>query len=120
MVLAAHRYLGAGHLGDLERLEAAIAAEMRTSVSAGFRKPQKRFGQMVFAYCEDASLGCHRIQPVPLDPRSGYVNAVGSVRAVALGGIETTSFSPMGEAIFREIATTTTAGADPQTAACAH
>jgi hypothetical protein len=101
-------------------VEATIVTEMRTSVSAGFRKPERRFGRMVFAYCEDASLECHRIQPVPLDPHSGYVNAVGSVRAVALGGIETTSFSPMGEAIFREIAATTTANAGPQTTACAH
>jgi len=36
------------------------------------------------------------------------VNAVGSLRAVALGGIETESFSPMGEAIFREIVPTPT------------
>jgi hypothetical protein len=101
-------------------VETAIVTEMRTSVPAGFRKPEKRFGQMVFGYCEDASLECHQIQPVPLDPRSGYVNAVGSMRAVALGGIETTSFSPMGEAIFREIAATTTVSADPQTTVCAH
>lgn len=94
-------------------VETAIAIEMGTSVAAGFREPEKRFGQMVFSYCEDASLECHRIQPAPLDARSGYVNAVGSVHAVALGGIETTSFSPMGEAIFREIAATTTVNAGP-------
>jgi hypothetical protein len=94
-------------------VETAIVTEMRTSVSAGFRQPEKRFGQMVFSYCEDASLACHRIQPAPLDARSGYVNAVGSMRAVALGGIETECFSPMGEAIFREIVPTPIVSAGP-------
>ena len=94
-------------------VETAIVTEMRTSVSAGFREPEKRFGQMVFSYCEDASLACHRIQPAPLDARSGYVNAVGRVRAVAPGGIETESFSPMGEAIFQEVVPTPTVIAGP-------
>ena len=94
-------------------IETAILTELRTSVSAGFREPEKRFGQRVFRYCEDASLACHRIQPAPLDPRSGYVNAVGKVHAVALGGIETESFSPMGEAIFREIVPTPIVSAAP-------
>jgi len=94
-------------------VETTIVTEMRTSVSAGFRKPEKRFGQTVFSYCEDASLECNRIQPVPLDARSGYVNAVGSMRAVAVSGIETKSFSPMGEAIFREIVPSKTASTGP-------
>jgi hypothetical protein len=94
-------------------VETAIATEMRTGVAAGFREPEKRFGQMVFGYCEDASPACQRIQPAPLDSGSGYVNAVGRVRAVAPGGIETESFSPMGEAIFREIATTAFVSAAP-------
>ena len=94
-------------------VETTIVTEMRTSASAGFREPEKRFGQMVFSYCEDTSLECHRIQPAPLDARSGYVNAVGSVRAVSLGGIEAESFSPMGEAIFREIVPATTVNAGP-------
>ncbi len=84
-------------------VEAAIETVMNTSAPAGFREPEKRFGQTVFGYCDEASLECQLIEPAPLDARSGYVNAVGSLRAVALGGIETESFSPMGEAIFREI-----------------
>ena len=92
-------------------VETAIVTEMRTSVPAGFREPENRFGQMVFSYCEDASLECTRIQPAPLDARSGYVNAVGRVHAVALGGIEAESFSPLGEAIFREVSPTATASA---------
>jgi hypothetical protein len=50
---------------------------------------------------------------VPLDARSGYVNAVGSVRAVAASGIESKSYSPMGEAIFQEIAPAKTAKTGP-------
>lgn len=89
-------------------VETAIETVMDTNTPAGFREPEKRFGQTVFDYCHDASLECRLIQPAPLDARSGYVNAVGSLRAVALGGIETESFSPMGEAIFREIVPTPT------------
>lgn len=94
-------------------VETAIETVMDTSTPAGFRAPEKRFGQMVFRYCEDASPECQLIQPAPLDARSGYVNAVGSMRAVALGGIEAESFSPMGEAIFREMVPMPTVAASP-------
>jgi hypothetical protein len=100
--------------GFLEtEVETAIETVMDTSTPAGFREPEKRFGQMVFRYCEDASPECQLIQPAPLDARSGYVNAVGSMRAVALGSIATESFSPMGEAIFREVVPAPTVAANP-------
>jgi hypothetical protein len=42
------------------------------------------------------------VAPAALDSRSGYVNAVGWIRADT-GPLSVVSFSPLGEAIFSEI-----------------
>ena len=47
--------------------------------------------------------GCTRVAPSPLDPRTGYVNAVGTIRASALGGLGAETFAPLGEAVFSEL-----------------
>jgi hypothetical protein len=52
--------------------------------------------------CEPGTPGCTRVAPAPLDPRTGHVNAVGTIHASAIGGLGVLTFSPLGEAVFSE------------------
>lgn len=84
---------------------ARIHVRMSTRELAGFREGQSIFGNQVFRHCDPAMASrskCHAVEPVRFDRGSGYVNAVGVIDVETLVGIETTSFSPLGEAIFLE------------------
>jgi len=76
-------------------------AEMTTRSAVGFEAGRRTLGQLVFPFCERAERGCTLVAPVRYDARSGYVNAVGSLVARAVGAVART-FSPLGEAIFSE------------------
>jgi hypothetical protein len=76
-----------------------------TRSRAGFRPPRHRLGHLVFEFCIEER-DCTEVPPRPLDPFTGYVNAVGSIAAHALAGPRTTSFSPLGEAVWSEVDTT--------------
>ncbi len=69
---------------------------------AGFRPSSRMLGNEFFRYCaERESQRCEIVPGAPLDPSSGYVNAVGAIAATT-GPFAIRSFSPMGEALFRE------------------
>jgi hypothetical protein len=87
--------------------------ELSTLALAGFESPRSVFGQLVFEHCARVAPGCTLVAPRRYDPRSGYVNAVGSLVARAMG-MAMQTFSPMGEAIFSErpVSTAARAGAD--------
>jgi len=76
-------------------------AEMTTRSAVGFETLRRTLGQLVFPFCERAERGCTLVAPVRYDFRTGYVNAVGSIVARAMGAAART-FSPLGEAIFSE------------------
>jgi hypothetical protein len=76
-------------------------AEMTTRSAVGFEAVRHTLGQLVFPFCERAERGCTLVAPVRYDSRTGYVNAVGSIVARAIGAAART-FSPLGEAIFSE------------------
>lgn len=84
---------------------ARIHVRMSTRELAGFRERLNVFGNLVFRHCNPATASrsrCHAVDPVRFDRKSGYVNAVGAIDVKTLVGIGTTSFSPLGEAIFLE------------------
>ncbi len=85
-------------------VETSIAMDLGTRKRAGFREPKQRFGHLIFEYCEEKAPECRSVPPAALDPSTGYVNAVGAVTATAVGGLETMSYSPMGEAMIEEAA----------------
>jgi len=76
-------------------------AEMTTRSAVGFEAGRRTLGQLVFPLCERAERGCTLVAPVRYDVRTGYVNAVGSIVARAMG-VAARTFSPLGEAIFME------------------
>lgn len=92
-------------------VQAQIAAHMTTLRAAGFLPPRSRFGQLLFEHCGSRSPDCNLVAPRPYDPDTGYVNAVGSIEARAMGGITTQTFSPLGEAVFSEMRTDTAVSA---------
>lgn len=75
---------------------------LTTAREVGFLPPVARFGHLIHEFCAADEPDCIAVAPRPYDFRTGYVNAVGWVDARALAGVEARSFSPMGEAIFRE------------------
>jgi hypothetical protein len=80
-----------------------IRVEMTTQSPAGYRPANLILGQKTHAFCLGDGEGndCTLVQPMRFDPRRGYVNAVGSLRAeTALARIQT--FSPLGEVVFTE------------------
>ena len=93
------RRLEFGFLGS--DVDLPFEAEMTTHAAVGFERVRHRFGQLVFPFCEHAERDCTLIAPVRYDSRTGYVNAVGSIVARAMGAAART-FSPLGEAIFSE------------------
>jgi hypothetical protein len=81
----------------------SIRVEMATHKRGGFEGPKRMLGHLVFAYCEGAGRpGCTLVEAVPYDSEDGYVNAVGDL-AADFHGVTLRTFSPLGEAIFREI-----------------
>jgi len=83
-------------------VETRIEVQVGTGAAIGFRQPYTELGQVVVDVCEPGSPGCTRVAPAPLDPRTGHVNAVGTIRASAIGGLGALTFSPLGEAVFSE------------------
>jgi hypothetical protein len=84
------------------QVETVTETRLSTRGRAGFRAPRARFGHVVHDFCiEDAE--CTDVPPRPYDPFTGYVNAVGSIQARVVGGVRTTSFSPLGELVLREV-----------------
>lgn len=84
------------------RVETDIRVDMDTRRRAGFLPGEHRFGHLFFGHCEPPDAGCTLVEPRPYDPATGYVNAVGAIRARGLGWLRVESFSPLGEALFRE------------------
>jgi hypothetical protein len=96
-----HHRVGFGPFAT--RVETRIEVLVGTRDAVGFRESQSRLGLLVFDACEPGLPGCTRVDPVPLDPRTGYVNAVGVIRASALGTLGAVTFAPIGEAVFSEL-----------------
>ena len=89
-------------LGPIEsEVDTRFEAQMTTKAASGYRAPHDLLGQLVFPHCEEAGEACTLIAPVRLDPRTGYVNAVGSIVGRAFGASART-FSSLGEALFSE------------------
>jgi hypothetical protein len=89
--------LGLATLHMRTRLSVAMASDR----AAGYRPGAQTFGREVFHFCDpsDATSGepCHAVAGVPYSPTSGYLNAVGHIRADA-GLFSLATFSPLGEA----------------------
>jgi hypothetical protein len=83
------------------RVETEIHVEMSTEHAVGFRRPREVLGQRVHDACGSDDPQCTPVSPVPYDPATGYVNAVGHIIARA-NGITTHTFSSLGEARFSE------------------
>jgi hypothetical protein len=84
-------------------IETHIEVRVATHHPIGYRAPRVRLGQVVVGTCEPgAGEDCTAMLPLPLDPRTGYVNAVGTIQARAAGGLGALTFAPLGEAIFSE------------------
>lgn len=82
-------------------IDTHIEARMTTRKPSGFRAPYEILGQLVFPHCDASDDACTLIAPARLDPRTGYVNAVGSIVGSAFGA-STRTFSAIGEAVFSE------------------
>lgn len=88
-------------------VEVQIRVEMTTRSSGGFRPESSYLGKKAHAFCESAPAAtaatrdCTLVPPRPLNPESGYVNAIGSVRAET-PLVRLRAFSPLGEARFSE------------------
>jgi hypothetical protein len=85
-------------------VEVRIRVEMTTRSTGGFRPESSYLGRKAHAFCESAPAAardCTLVPPRPLNPESGYVNAIGSVRAET-PLIRLRAFSPLGEARFSE------------------
>jgi hypothetical protein len=84
-------------------VETLIDVRVDTRHAVGFRAPETQLGQVVFGACTPGAADCTRVEAVPLDPQTGYVNAVGTIRAHALGSLGAVTFAPLGEAVFSEL-----------------
>jgi hypothetical protein len=82
-----------------------ISVQMSTASPAGFEHSRRVFGHEFFRYCEapEAAPDCTVVEPSPYRFETGYVNAVGSVLVRAPVAAFRT-FSPLGEAVFSELA----------------
>jgi len=79
-----------------------VSVEMSSRELAGFRRTSRLLGHELHRFCDDRdSMRCRIVPGKSLDPASGYVNAVGAI-AARTGPVEVRTFSPLGEAIFRE------------------
>lgn len=100
------------HLAWGVSVKAPVRVSMDTRRSAGFAPPRTLLGREYRSFCRQGDEGCTLVEPRAYDPHSGYVNAVGEIRARS-GPFRVRSFSPLGEAIFSEVsggALTRTAG----------
>ena len=86
------------------RAEARVIARMDTQGAAGYGAAGELFGHAIRRFCRSAQerSDCTLVPARPYDRLSGYVNAVGEIRATT-GSLEVDSFSPLGEAIFSEV-----------------
>lgn len=82
-------------------VEAEIDTELSTERRLGFRAARRLLGQRLHAPCTPGEASCTPVAPVALQRDSGYVNAVGEIRARSKG-LVTRSFSTLGEARFSE------------------
>jgi hypothetical protein len=96
---AFHQHLSLGFLHTT--VVADVEARMTTLRAAGFLPPHSQLGHVLFESCEVGD-DCRIVAPSAYDPQTGYVNAVGSITATAIGGLQTQTFSPLGEAVFTE------------------
>jgi hypothetical protein len=91
-----------------------IEVEMTTQQSAGFASESGMLGIETQRFCAPGPLrkgakikrshrikGCVGVEAAPFDPARGYVNAVGTLRAMT-PVVEIEAFSPLGEARFSE------------------
>ncbi len=80
-----------------------ISGGMTTLDRGGFREVRGVLGLKTQRYCSPGSegSGCNAVRSARFDPASGYVNAVGMVRA-ATRVLEILAFSPLGEVQFSE------------------
>jgi len=86
---------------------ARVSARMSTREQAGFWPALRVLGNSVFRYCDPSKMpggGCQAVEAVSYDSQLGYVNAVGVIEVVTPLGIEARTFSPLGEALFLELA----------------
>ena len=81
----------------------AIRVEMTTFADAGYRPMHHVMGKKSHPYCTsgDEARDCTLVAAARFDRDSGYVNAVGTLRA-ATPLIEIRTFSPLGEVLFSE------------------
>jgi hypothetical protein len=64
------------------KVTARIRIEMNTRSDAGFRQPANLLGQWVHRFCAAADSGpCTLVPTHTYNPSTGYVNAVGAIRA---------------------------------------
>jgi hypothetical protein len=85
------------------RIAVDIRVDMSTAHDGGFRTTRAPFGIETHAFCSptDGADACVAVETHRFDPRQGYVNAVGSIRA-ATPVAEFSAFSPLGEVRFSE------------------
>lgn len=89
-------------VGPLGRdVDTHFDAKLSTLRDAGFARARHVLGQLVFPFCDEAAEDCTLVRAAPYDARTGYVNAVGSIGARALG-VSARSFAAIGEAVFSE------------------
>ena len=80
-----------------------VHVEMSTARVAGYRRASKLFGNTLYRLCrEPDSESCTLVDPSEFDRKTGYVNAVGELRADSLVS-RIRTFSPLGEAVFTEL-----------------
>jgi hypothetical protein len=83
-------------------VEADIRIELDTRGPAGFERPRRWLGQVLFDFCDGTGRDrCSEVAAVPYRPERGYVNAVGKLRARS-HRIRVETFAPLGEAVFSE------------------
>jgi hypothetical protein len=93
------------------QVRADVSARMSTLQMAGHLAPRRRMGHAVFEHCLIEDADCHTVAPRPLDPTTGYVNAVGKLVVEVVGSLGTQTFSPLGEAVFTEMRSDTAVSA---------
>lgn len=87
-------------------VHADIEVEMGTARVAGFRAPLRILGQLFFRHCTALNnRKCTLVEATPLDPATGHVNAIGGMWVHSYV-MNLFSFSPLGEAVFRELDST--------------
>ncbi|MCH2172833.1 hypothetical protein MK489_18815 [Myxococcota bacterium] len=84
-------------------IDAKIDIQMSTRAAGGEGSVTKRFGRKIRPYCEAGSkvADCELIQPIPYDPATGKVLAVGALTASA-AFVKVVTLAPLGRAEFSE------------------